>query len=321
MLNMKTPFPPVMRSCLHLSLGIIVVAFGVVPVIAGDPYAQIAAPTAPALIANISSRLQAEKSDAVAVNEFSVQGSGTKYVILRALGPSLRNGIPDALRNPTLTLLDAQGNILGFNDNWVDSPDKDAIIATGLAPGDNRESAIVHTLSPGIYTSVVRDKRNRSGTTVTEVYDLQSFESSIYFSAVGTRGDILTGDNVLISGDILIGTGPIPVLVRALGPSLAAAGVSRVLADPTLELHDGNGILIASNDNWIDSPQKDAIIATGLAPDDNQESALIVTLPPGAYTAVVFGVSSTTGIGFLQTYSLANPGPELDPAPIIRRRH
>jgi hypothetical protein len=125
----------------------------------------------------------------------------------------------------------------------------------------------------------------------------------------------------MISGVIFTGNTPVPLLVRSLGPSLTDAGISGALADPTLELHDINGTLIASNDNWRDT-QEAEIELTGLAPGNDLESALILTLQPGAYTTVVRGLGETVGIGFVQFYSLANSGPpELNPAPIIRRQH
>jgi len=308
-------FLPVPRLALNILLIFCVVGFLTSQMIAG--------PATTAQIANISTRIRCEKRDAVVVTEFAVQGTGTKYVILRALGPTLgHNGVKHALHNPTLMLLDDQGNILDRNDDWVDSPDKDAIIATGIPPPDDRESAIVYTLSPGIvYTSVERGVHLETGIALAEVYDLQASDPSTVISAIGTRGEVLAGDDVLISGTILTGTSPVEILIRVLGPSLAAAGISHALPDPLLELHGTNGEIIAINDNWRET-QEAEIIATGLPPDNDLESALIATLPPGAYTTVVRGVNDTAGIGFVQYYSLAVPvpGPELNPAPIPPRR-
>jgi len=308
---MKTLFPLHPRFALQALVRFTLVALATREVVADQPPE----------IANISSRLLAERGDDVIVTEFAVQGTGTEYVILRGLGPSLRPfGIPNPLRDPTMTLLDERGRILDSNDDWVDSPDKDAIIATGLAPSDDRESAIVHTFSPGIYTAVVRGVRNGTGVAIAELYRLSTPDETTLISGLGTRGFVSTGDKVMISGVILTGSDSLGVLVRALGPSLAAVGIPGALADPTLELHDGNGALIASNDNWRDT-QEAEIEATGLAPDDDLESAIVSTLSPGAYTSVVMGVNGTTGTGFVQFYSLATPGPELNPAPIIRRQH
>jgi hypothetical protein len=256
----------------------------------------------------------------VTVTEFAVVGPGTEYFIFRGLGPSLRQvGVSNVLRNPALAFFDASGSLIDFNDDWVDSPDKDAIIATGIPPTNDREAAIVQTLSPGIYTSVVRGAHAGTGVTLSEVYRVSFSDEDTLISGIGTRSFIGTAENVMISGFIITGTSPLPVLLRALGPSLTIAGIRGALADPTLELHNASGAVIASNDNWKDT-QEAEIIATGLPPTNDLESAIVITLAPGAYTAVVSGVGGTEGIGFVQYYSLANPGPELNPAPIIKPR-
>ncbi|MGI9173211.1 MAG: DUF1800 family protein [Chthoniobacterales bacterium] len=122
---------------------------------------------------------------------------------------------------------------------------------------------------------------------------------------LSTRMKVETGDNVLIGGFIIVGSGQKTVVVRALGPSLPVAGA---LNDPTLELHDAGGRLLASNDNWRSS-QEAAITAANLAPADDRESALIATLAPGAYTAIVRGANNTTGVGLVELYDLSNTDP------------
>jgi hypothetical protein len=253
------------------------------------------------------------------VNEFILQGAGTETVLLRGLGPSLSDlGVPDTLQDPTAALLNARGQIFDANDNWMDNPDKDEIVATGLAPTDPRESAMIDTLRPGSYTFVEQGTHRGQGVALPEIYDL--FDGSLQLSAVGTRGFVSTGDNVMISGVIITGNSPISLLIRALGPSLADAGLSGVLPDSALELYDGSGAVIFSNDNWRDV-QESEIIATGLAPTNDLESAIVVTLSPGVYTAILFGVGGTTGLGFVQFYSLDLPIRELNPAPIIKCGH
>jgi hypothetical protein len=153
------------------------------------------------------------------------------------------------------------------------------------------------------------------GLALTEIFDL--FDGGLKISAAGTRAFISTGDNVMISGIIISGTDPLPHSIRALGPSLIDAGLADVLPDPTLEFHNGNGSLIAFNDNWKDAQQAE-IEATGLAPTNDLESAILVRLDPGLYTAIVRGVDDTTGVDFVQFYSLASPIRELNPAPIIK---
>jgi hypothetical protein len=143
------------------------------------------------------------------------------------------------------------------------------------------------------------------------VYDLSTDASSI-LSNISTRAFVQTGDNVMIGGFIVQGTQPKRVIIRAIGPELSRYGVPDVLANPTLELHDGTGALIASNDNWITTiiggiitaNQVRNIMATGLAPRDPRESAIIADLPSGNYTAIVRGVNNTTGVALVEVYDL-----------------
>ncbi|HEY1581800.1 MAG TPA: hypothetical protein VGF73_01730 [Chthoniobacterales bacterium] len=185
---------------------------------------------------------------------------------------------------------------------------------TTLAPLNNLESAIIDHLKAGLYTSVVEGTAQGQGIALGELYDLGG---SLQLSALGTRAFVGTGDDVLISGVIVSGSQSASLLLRALGPSLTAAGLHGALADPTLELFDGNGDLILSNDNWKDTQQSE-IEATGLAPSDDRESAAVVTLSPGVYTSVVTGVGGATGLSFVQWYSLGAPTRSLDPAPLLR---
>jgi hypothetical protein len=275
-----------------------------------------AAQSTNARLANISTRALCQTGDAVLVTEFIAQGTGSESFVSRGLGPSLV-GVPDALQDPTIALLNARGHQLDFNNNWMQNPDRQEIIDLGLAPPFRREAAIIDTLAPGIYTAVERGANHSVGDGLIEVFDL--FDGGLELSAVGTRAFISTGDNVMLSGIIITGTDPLPLLIRALGPSLIDAGLADVLPDPTLELHDGNGSLIALNDNWKDA-QEAEIVATGLAPSNDLESAIVVTIIPGAYTAVVAGLGGTTGLGFVQFYSLAAPIRELNPAQINKRR-
>jgi hypothetical protein len=269
-----------------------------------------------ARLANISTRALCQTGDAVLVTEFITQGTGSESFVSRGLGPSLVN-VPNALQDPIITLFNARGDHLDFNNNWMQNPDKQEIIDTGLAPNFRREAAIIDTLAPGVYTAVEQGAKHSVGDGLIEIFDL--LDGGLELSAVGTRAFISTGDDVMISSIIITGTDSLPLLIRTLGPSLAAVGLTDVLQDPTLELHDGNGALIASNDNWKDTQQIE-IEATGLAPTNDLESAIVLTVPPGLYTAVVAGFGGTTGLGFVQFYSLAAPIRELNPAPIIKRR-
>jgi hypothetical protein len=279
--------------------------------------AGIAAGQSTGRLANISSRIFCQTREAVLVTEFIAYGRGNESFALRALGPSLP-GVSTPLQDPTLRLLDVRGRTLDFNDNWMDSPDKDEIIALGLAPPNDLESAMVDTVRAGAYTSVVQGAHHGEGTALSEVFDL--FDGALQLSAVGARGFVGTEGDEMISGAIISGSGPVSVLLRALGPSLADAGFPGVLPNPTLEVRDSNGDLIAANDDWREGGQEAEILATGLAPTDDLESALITALTPGIYTAIVNAGGGATGLGFVQWYSLDAPVRELNPAPVLRRR-
>ncbi len=257
---------------------------------------------------NISTRLRAQTGDNVLIGGFVITGTEPKKVIVRAVGPSLAAaGVTGALADPTLEIFGASGPALATNDNWRDAQQAE-IQASGFAPTDDREAAIVRTLAPGIYTAIVRGAGATTGVALVEVYDLATTSES-ELANVSTRGRVETGDNVMIGGFVVgagLGTnesGTVRVLVRAIGPSLAQAGLANPLADPVLELHDVTGAVIASNDNWADTQQA-AIQATGLAPGNSAESALLITLPKGVYTALVRGKNGGTGVALVEVYKV-----------------
>ncbi|MFN2622055.1 MAG: pectinesterase family protein [Chthoniobacterales bacterium] len=285
-------------------------ASGVVYESQGDPWnplAQLAfLPTqsgAPSQALNISTRLKAQTGDNVLIAGFILTGNGPRQVLLRAIGPSLEQAdIDGALQDPVLELRAADGTRLAFNNSWRYSQEA-AIIATGIPPADDREAAILATLAPGSYTAIVRGRSATSGIAVAEVYDLSEAGSG-QLANISTRGVIGRGEEVMIAGFVLAGgSGSSKVIVRGIGPSLAAVGIAQPLDDPTLELHDGNGIAIAFNDNWRDS-QPTEIEATTLAPTNDRESAIVATLPPGQYTAVLAGRADGSGIGVVEVYKI-----------------
>lgn len=206
------------------------------------------------------------------------------------------------LQDPTLELHNANG-VIDSNDNWRDSPQASAIQNTGMAPKDDRESALLQTLAPGQYTAVVRGKNNTTGIGLAEVYDIDAGVDS-QIANLSSRGFVQTGDSVMIGG-FMVGpptAGKTDVLVRAIGPSLSSQ-TANALQDPTLELHDSNGTTFASNDDWKSSQQAD-IEATGLVPKDDRESAILVRpITPGSHTAVVRG-KTNGGLGLVEIYNL-----------------
>ena len=241
-----------------------------------------------------------ETDDNVLIGGFIVTGTQPKRIIVRAIGPSLSSFFPDALADPVLELRDSSGALIRSNDNWRSDQGAE-IIATGLPPGNDLESAIVATLpaNNSAYTAIMRGANNGTGIGLVEAYDLDRTVDS-KLANISTRGFVQTGDNVLIGGLIVLGQNPLRIIVRAIGPSLNITGK---LADPVLELRDVNGALIRSNDNWR-SDQEAEIIATGIPPTNDLESAIIENLAPGNYTAIVRGVNGTTGIALVEVYAL-----------------
>jgi hypothetical protein len=279
-------------------------------------------PTTPAQLQNISTRARVLTGDNVLIGGFIITGTDPKRVIVRALGPSIKvNGttISGALQDPTLELHSGNGTLLFSNDDWRDAPNAAEIQSTGLAPPDDRESAILMTLVPGNYTTIVRGK-NGTGIGLVEVYDLDTAATS-KLANLSTRAFVDTGNNVVIAGFVLgNNSGNDHVVIRGLGPSLSSFGIPGALADPTLELRDDNGTLLIADDDWQDNGAQAAeIIAAGLAPCNPKESAIAATLPPGSYTAILRGVNNGTGVGLVEVYDRGDgsgvPPPPPPPCP------
>ncbi len=270
----------------------------------GQALKIIPIPVAPALL-NLSTRARVETGENVLIGGFILTGSAPKNIVLRALGPSLNvNGqpIPGRLANPTLELHDGAGRLLAANDDWMTSPQKQQISNLGLAPTSSLESAIFVSLQPGPYTAIVRGIGVGTGIGLVELYDVDRSKPANAVN-ISSRGRVQTGDNVMIGGFIVGGNNAQRVIVRAIGPSLTAQGITGVLQDPKLELHNSAGATIALNDNWR-SNQQTEIIATGLAPTNDKEPAIVATLTPGNYTAIVRGVNNSIGVALVEVYRL-----------------
>jgi uncharacterized delta-60 repeat protein len=258
----------------------------------------------PEKVANISTRALVGTVDAVEIGGFIVTGTADKSVVVRAVGPSLEadgSRLAGVLSNPRLELHDSTGQLIAQNDDWRESQEA-AIVASGLAPLDEQESAIAATLAPGAYTAVVQGNGGETGIALVEVYDTSPAADS-KLQNISTRGEVETGDDVMIAGIILTGSENASIVARAIGPSLADLDVTNPLGDPILELHDQSGATIASNDNWKET-QEAELTAVGLAPAREQEAALLATLPPGPYTAIVRGADETAGVGLVEFYDL-----------------
>jgi hypothetical protein len=255
-------------------------------------------------LANLSARVEVGSGDDAVIAGFITRGGTTKRMMIRALGSSLASsGIADALADPVLELYDGTGALIASNDNWQDNANEQEIIDTGLSPASESESVIllqVPSDETGVpYTAVLRGADETTGVGLLEVYDLDSGIGP-NIRNISTRGRVDVGEGVLIGGTIVLGSNPQDVIVRALGPSLPVEGT---LADPTLELYDENGVLLRSNDNWRND-QPAEIEATMLQPTDDSEAAIVATLTPAPYTAIVRGANGTTGVALVEIYAL-----------------
>lgn len=254
-------------------------------------------PTPPKQLLNVSTRLRAQTGDDILIGGFIITGAEPKKVILRAIGPSLP--LSGQLADPVLELFASDGARVALDDNW--NARRREVLSTGMSPPDERESAIVATLPPGNYTASVGGINGSSGVALVELFDLEPAKSQI--ANISTRGKVEVDDNVMIGGFIIGGDQRTRVIVRAIGPSLEASGVPGALEDTALELYDGNGTLLASNDDWRTHQQRE-IAATTIPPNDDRESAIVRTLDPGNYTAVVRGKSDTTGVALVEVFNL-----------------
>ena len=259
---------------------------------------------APGRFVNLATRMQVGTGDNALITGFIMKGSAPKRLAIRAIGPS--SGLNPAVADPILELHDSS-TMIASNDNWGDAANKQDVTDVNLAPGSPGESVILTTVPSDpnyvIYTAVMRGVNDTTGLGVVELYDLDSGPDSTLLN-VSTRGPVGADPNALFGGFTLGGTDSKTVLIRAIGPSLAQANVPNALADPTLELHDSNGSMPDTNDDWMDSAQKTQIQNSGLAPTNAKESAILKTLPAGAYTVIVRGANGGTGVGSVEIYQL-----------------
>ena len=260
-----------------------------------------------AQLTNISTRASVQTGQGVTIGGFIVTGTDSKTVVLRGLGPTLGQppfNVAGALADPTLQLFDSRGHPLWFNDNWKDTQQAQ-IQATGFAPPNDLESAILQVLPPGNYTAILAGKNGTTGVGLVEVYDISPGVFA-ELTNVSTRGFVGSGQSVMIGGFISSGgNGSTQVVVRGLGPTLSQPpfNLAGTLADPVVTLVDGNGTVVKTNDNWKNTQQA-AIQATGLAPPNDLESAMVVTVAAGQYTAILQGSNGGTGIGLVEVYKL-----------------
>jgi hypothetical protein len=263
-------------------------------------------PTVGPRVLNLSTRGTVSSGDNVLINGFIITGTDPKTVVLRALGPSLSDfGLSGVLADPVLSVYNSSGVLVATNDNWQTDLGSAFMAQNGFAPGNPSESAaLVQNLTPGAYTAVVRGKNSMEGISLAEVYELTDAGLNSKLANVSGRSYVGTGDNVLISGFIIGDVASATVVVRALGPSLGSFGVSQPLSDPVLTIYDSKGSVIATNDNWQEDNHVNLVQRNGLAPPNALDSAIVLQLPAGAYTAIVRGANGATGNALVEVYHL-----------------
>ena len=255
-------------------------------------------------LANISTRMKIGVGENVLIGGFIISGTQPKKLVLRAIGYSLNAlGVQNAISDPVLQLHGSSG-VIATNDDWTTGSQVSELMASGLAPSDPYESALIVTLSPGNYTAIVSGYQGEQGVGMVEAYEFDANTTRLV--NISTRGRVGTGDEAMIGGLIVQGSSGKRVIVRAIGPSLGTGPnpIPGVLADPNLELWNGNGSLLGANDDWNNSSQVGEIIASTVAPIHNRESAIVAILPAGTYTAIVRGVNQTSGVGVVDAYDL-----------------
>ena len=253
-------------------------------------------------LSNLSTRMQALSGSDVMIGGFVVGGTAPKTLVVRARGPSLAQfGIYNNLTNPQLQLFSG-ANQIGYNNDWGQAANVAALISSGFAPSMAQEAAILVTLAPGAYTAIVSGVGGGTGVAIVEVFEVDQPQSPL--ANISTRGQVRTGSDAMIGGFIISGSSPRTVVVRARGPSLTAAGVPGALPDPLLQLfRSSDGVAVAANDNWATAANSGQLSASGFAPSNAMEAAILVTLPPGAYTAVISGANGSTGVGIVEVFA------------------
>ena len=278
------------------------------PLPAASPLPSATPPTIE--LANISTRVSVQPGNGVGIGGFIIRTISPKRLIIRGIGPSLQGIVSGTvLADPVLEIRNLAGTLIASNDDWRVGGQQAEITASGLAPTRDTEAAVIVNLPGGNYTATLRGKNNGTGIGLVEVYDIGA-ESRADLGNIATRGLVQTGNDILIGGFIVRDDSslnqPQRILIRGIGPSLPTTSVPNPLQDPTIELHDGQGALLVANDDWQSSPDAAAIQLTTIAPTNPKESAILRTLAPGNYTAVMRGANGGRGIGLVEIYNLGN---------------
>ncbi len=286
---------------------------------AGNPPVQLAALRAPVAsdrLANVATRGLAGSGARILTAGFVIAGTGTKEMLVRAVGPALTGfGLTGVLANPRLRLF--RGDIaLIENDDWAlggfatQIADAASRVGAFALPPAGADAAVLVRLDPGAYTAQILSDAPAAGVALIEVYDTTAATASAArLVNLSTRGEVGRGGDVLIVGIIVGGAAPRRFLIRGIGPALTAFGVAGVLENPRLQLFQG-ATLLRENDNWSDSNDATALAATATSvgafalPAGGKDAALLLYLAPGSYTAQVSGVGDTTGVALVEVYDV-----------------
>jgi hypothetical protein len=264
----------------------------------------------PARLLNISTRMQVLTGNDRMIAGFIIGGATPKKVVINVAGPSLvPYGIANALMNPKLTLVrSSDQSVIESNDDWpvrAFPADVAAIQASGFQPNNDAEPAIIATLAPGAYTAIVEGVGNTTGVGLVGIFEVDHPEVPLI--NISTRGQVLTANDVMIAGFIVAGTGSQTVVVNVAGPSLVPYGITNALMNPKLTVvRSSDQTVVATNDDWQtqgNPADVAAIQATGFQPNNTAEPAVLLTLPPGAYTVIVEGMGATTGVGLVGVFT------------------
>ncbi len=277
---------------------------------------SLAVQALPTRLVNVSSRAQVLAGASPLTVGFVLGGTQSRTVLIRAAGPALTAfGLSSPLPHPALTLFSREGYQFGANTGWSSATNASAVAAAAatyafpFATG-SADSAILATLAPGAYTAQVVDATGASGTVLLETYQADAGFGTGRLINLSTRANVGTGANVLTSGFVVSGPTAKSFLVRAAGPALGAFGVSNLLAAPVLQIFGSGSSLIASNTGWDKNGQGAVVAAAAAAtgafafPAGSADSALVITLPPGPYTAQVSGANGTTGTALVELYEI-----------------
>jgi hypothetical protein len=264
-----------------------------------------------ARLSSLSIRAIAGTGDQTLIVGLEIAGSGTKQVLLRGIGPTLSQyNVAGVLADPSLKLFNASGAQVYQNNDWGGGTTLSNLftqVSAFALPPASKDAALSILLPTSSYTAQVTGATSTAtGVALIEAYETDPGVPSARFVGLSARNQVGTGENILVAGFVVGGNVPLQVLIRAVGPTLASFGVSGVLADPKLELYGGSQ-KIGENDDWGGTaPLRDAFTVTQEfpLPANSKDAAMLITLPPGLYTAQVSGVGNTTGVALIEVYEV-----------------